>query len=110
LPFMQQAYGRRRSMTHRFLVAIFVISSLLTAPVVSFAATGEHRDRPSATGHQRGARRVYDRTHRDYHVWSANEERLLQQYFEQHHMRQRPFTRLSGRQQRDYWKWRHEHP
>jgi ABC-type nickel/cobalt efflux system permease component RcnA len=54
-------------------------------------------------------RRVYDRTHRDYHVWNNDEDHVYREYLTQHHRKYRTITRLSKKQQQEYWNWRHDH-
>ena len=54
-------------------------------------------------------KRYYDKAHKDYHTWDANEDRSYQRYQEQHHEK-RAFVELSARQQTVYWGWRHNNP
>jgi hypothetical protein len=90
----------RKTLSSFALVAAFGVSALLPA-----AVSAQDRDHDRAQ-HER---RVYDRTHRDYHNWSHDEDRVYREYMVQHHRRYRAFTRLSRQQQRAYWQWRHEH-
>jgi hypothetical protein len=53
------------------------------------------------------ASRVYDRAHRDYHTWNANEDRAYRGYLSSQHRPYRSFSRSSRSQQQDYWRWRH---
>ena len=78
----------------RRLVGILLLSGAMLAPVVSFAE--EHR--------------YYDRDHKDWHVWNENENRAYRHWLmEERHEHWREYNRLSARQQREYWRWRHEH-
>jgi hypothetical protein len=54
--------------------------------------------------------RVYDPYRRDYHGWNDNENRAYRHWLveEQHH-KWHEWNRASKREQRDYWRWRHEH-
>jgi hypothetical protein len=54
--------------------------------------------------------RVYDRDHRDYHNWDDREIHSYGLYRADHPNYNVTFARTSRRQQRDYWRWRHEHP
>lgn len=53
--------------------------------------------------------RVYDRGHKDYHVWNNDEDRVYREYLTQQHRKYHTFTRLNRRQQAEYWRWRHDH-
>ena len=54
--------------------------------------------------------RVYDRYHRDYHVWDEREDRAYRGYWVEHHREYRVYARLPRPEQRRYWTWRHAHP
>jgi hypothetical protein len=75
----------------------------LFAPTYTFA---QDRD-----DHYRDDRnRYYDRDHRDYHEWNANEDRAYRRYWEYRHRHYIEWERASEAQRRAYWRWRHEHP
>jgi hypothetical protein len=78
--------------------AAILLSSLFVSPVASFAAQRIENRSP----------RYYDRAYRDYHVWNNSEDRLYREFLAEHHMRPRPMSQLSPRQQRNYWAWRHQ--
>jgi hypothetical protein len=86
---------------HQFLGSLIVAATLL-APGVSQAAAAP-RVRATVTF------RVYDRTHKDYHVWDAHEDQAYRQYLADQHMKYRRFSRLRHTQQNTYWNSRHEH-
>ena len=71
------------------------------------AALGAPALFPTAALAQPG--RIYDRSHRDYHQWNGDEDRLYRQYLADHHRRYRAFSRLNRKQQLEYWQWRHDH-
>jgi hypothetical protein len=52
--------------------------------------------------------RVYDRSHKDYHQWNGDEDRMYRQYLTDHHRRYRAFSRNSRQQKLQYWQWRHQ--
>jgi len=54
--------------------------------------------------------RYYDRSHRDYHEWNANEERNFGIFLGERHIRVHVWEKAPSREQQRYWKWRHEHP
>src|SRR5881227_1899503 len=78
-----------------------LFAAALMAPV-AVVAQDDHRD-------ENRSHRYYDRGHKDYHEWNDNEDRSYRQYLNEHHQKHRDFSRLSSRQQRDYWRWRHDH-
>jgi hypothetical protein len=88
---------------HRFLASLIVGAALL-APVPIQAAAGPQERRPVTT-----QKRVYDRSHKDYHVWDDREDQAYRQYFGDQHMKYRGYSRLSHKQQTTYWTWRHTH-
>jgi hypothetical protein len=52
--------------------------------------------------------RVYDRSHKDYHVWDDQEDQTYRQYLSDNHRAYRPIAKLSNRDQTRYWNSRHE--
>ena len=54
--------------------------------------------------------RVYDRDHRDYHNWDDREDHAYRGYLVERHQTYRAYNDQRGRDQRNYWKWRHNHP
>lgn len=81
------------------LLAATLVSPTLVSPVSARSAATEDRVE----------RRVYDRTHKDYHVWNDQEDRAYHQYLDEHHLVYRGYTKLKASRQRDYWNWRHAH-
>jgi hypothetical protein len=73
------------------------------------AALGGSAVLPATVQAQGVELRFYDRSHRDYHRWNRDEDRLYREYLNEHHRRYRVFSRMDRRQQREYWRWRHEH-
>src|SRR5580700_5765023 len=70
------------------------------------AAAAPQDDRREENRQRENNKRYYDRGHKDYHNWDANEDRSYQRYQTEHHQK-RPFVQLSTRQQTVYWNWRH---
>ena len=54
--------------------------------------------------------RVYDRYHRDYHVWDDREDRAYRGYLVERHRPYVVYGRIGRPEQHRYWNWRHEHP
>jgi hypothetical protein len=79
----------------RFLIltAFFAAASLIT-PVAMSA----------------GDKRYYDRDGHDYHTWNGQEDRAYRVYLGEQHRDYREFRKNNAVQQREYFKWRHEHP
>jgi hypothetical protein len=63
-----------------------------------------------ADGDNHREKRYYDRDGRDYHTWNNNEDRAYRQYLEEQHREYRVFPKVRAPQQREYFRWRHEHP
>jgi hypothetical protein len=54
--------------------------------------------------------RYYDDYRADYHPWNDGEVRAYRVWLVERHYEYRDFNRLNREQQRDYWRWRHDHP
>jgi hypothetical protein len=54
--------------------------------------------------------RYYDDYYADYHPWNDGEIRAYHVWLGERHYEYREFNRLNREQQRDYWRWRHDHP
>jgi hypothetical protein len=80
---------------HRFLIlSAFFVGAALLVPTATNAAD----------------RRYYDRDRRDYHTWDNQEDRAYRVYLEEQHRTYLQFQRNKATQQREYFKWRHDHP
>ncbi|MBV8818194.1 MAG: hypothetical protein JO022_07535 [Acidobacteriaceae bacterium] len=55
-------------------------------------------------------RRYYDKDRKDYHEWNEHEDRAYRHWLEEQHRKYVEWNRTSAAQQREYWRWRHEHP
>jgi len=87
--------------------AVALISALGTTLVpVTALANGQDRDDRERESQEH---RYYDNEHNDYHRWSVDEDRLYRQFLAERHMKYREFERLSAKDQRRYWDWRHDH-
>ncbi len=69
----------------------------------------KHKSHGRALGHEKQERRMYDRAHRDYHVWNNDEDRWFREFLTERHRPVIPFSRLNRKQQHAYWQWRHDH-
>ena len=54
--------------------------------------------------------RVYDRDHHDYHNWDDREDRAYRGYIDGRHENYVVYEHQNHHYQRNYWKWRHNHP
>ena len=85
---------------HRFLQVALLGAALMAAVAAPNAlkADDDH------------AVRYHDKEHHDDHEWNDREDRAYQRWLEEKHHVKRDFARLKDKEQREYWKWRHEHP
>ncbi len=82
----------------RFLILSgFMASFALMAPVVMTA--DDHHEK-----------RYYDKEHKDYHQWNGGEDHAYRIYLGERHEEFREFHRIKPERQREYFKWRHDHP
>ena len=79
-----------------FLTAALAVSG----PIVAAAAAQEAHVQV----------RVYDSYHRDYHNWDDREDRAYRGYSDGRHERYVDYDHRNHRYQKNYWKWRHNHP
>jgi hypothetical protein len=56
-----------------------------------------------------GSARYYDDDHHDYHRWNNHEVTFYHSYYNGRHQQYREYNSLNKDEQRDYWKWRHDH-
>jgi hypothetical protein len=81
------------------------VASTLTLPLTGFAA-----NLTSSDGQERAEQRVYDRSHKDYHVWDAAEDHAYRAWLETRHFTYRELSKLKRSDRDEYWRWRHDHP
>jgi uncharacterized protein YecT (DUF1311 family) len=98
---------------YKYLSSLF-LTAALAAPVAMMAATSPQDDKNRDDRNQENKqvennKRYYDKEHKDYHTWDANEDRSYQQYQSEHH-ETRSFVELKPQQQAVYWNWRHSNP
>jgi hypothetical protein len=82
------------------LLSGLLLGAALIVPVAARAG-GDDRDHD---------RRYYDRDGHDYHRWDDHEDRAYRAYLGEQHQEYREFRRVRPAHQREYFKWRHEHP
>jgi hypothetical protein len=83
------------------------ISSILLAAVITVPVAVVVAASPQEAGVQV---RVYDRDHKDYHNWDDHEDRAYRGYLSEQHRDYREYNKQNAKEQRNYWKWRHNHP
>jgi hypothetical protein len=79
----------------RALSALFM-GAVLCCPLVMQAADKDNH-------------RYYDSDRKDYHEWNAGEDRAWHHWLDERHSKDHDWSKASKREQRDYWKWRHDH-
>jgi hypothetical protein len=82
---------------HRFLVSALLLGSAVITPVALRAEDSHDR-------------RYYDRENKDYHTWNNHEDHAYRVYLGEQHREYREFPKVRVEQQREYFRWRHEHP
>jgi hypothetical protein len=87
--------------THRFLSSLIVTAALLAPVAASAAAT------PAGARETTTQKRVYDRSHKDYHVWDNNEDQAYRTYLGDQHIKYRSYSTLGRKKQTTYWNYRH---
>ena len=81
----------------RFLTLTAILAGIAcTAPMAMKAE--EHHDK-----------RYYDRDNKDYHTWDDHEDRAYRVYLGEQHHNYREFRKVKPDEQRNYFKWRHDH-
>ena len=65
---------------------------------------------PADDDHRQETRRYHDARHNDDHEWNDRENRAYDKWLKEKHHAKREFAKLKAKEQREYWKWRHEHP
>ncbi len=53
---------------------------------------------------------LYDPVYHDRHRWDDREDRAYRRYLSDREEKYGAFRSRSADDQRDYWRWRHEHP
>ena len=84
----------------RYFGSVLVAGALLVpAGIAAPAATQDEH-------HQR----YYDRDRKEYHEWTEQEQHAYREWLKEQHRNYREFGKLNAKQQRQYWRWRHDHP
>ena len=93
---------------YRYLSSL-LLGAALAAPAAMMAVASPQDDRNHEKRERENDKRYYDKGHKDYHNWDANEGRSYRRYQTERHQK-RTFGRLNHRQQTSYWNWRHSNP
>ena len=80
------------------LSGLLLGAALIVPVAVRAAGDGDHD------------RQYYDRDGHDYHRWDDHEDRAYRVYLGEQHQQYREFRKVKRVHQREYFKWRHEHP
>jgi hypothetical protein len=89
---------------HRFLSSLIVTAALLAPGLGQAVAAAQVR---AAVNVGPVTVRVYDRSHKDYHVWDDQEDQTYRRYLSDNHQTYRPIAKLSNKKQTAYWNTRH---
>ena len=90
-------------MTKLYTCAAATLLALgLTAPLVM---ADDHDN-----NNKNNNRRYYDKSHKDYHQWNANEDKSYSVYLNENHITVHTFQKAKPAEQQQYWNWRHDHP
>jgi hypothetical protein len=92
---------KTRGITMSRLISAILLSGALSLPLVVLAQDHDQNQHDQ---------RYYDKSHKDYHQWNANEDRAYHEFAHQRHIKNEDWSHASKRQQQEYWSWRHEHP
>jgi hypothetical protein len=92
-----------------FLLAATLASPLAIAQQDERRGDDQRQEQNQNNRDNQNQRRVYDRAHHDYHQWNDSEDHAYRQYLTENRKDYRDFQRANGRQQSQYWKWRHAH-
>ena len=88
-------------LAHRYVASLF-LTAALAAPVAIMAAPVPQEASVQV--------RVYDKDHKDYHEWNEREEHAYRHWLqEERHREYHPWEKASREEQKEYWRWRHEH-
>jgi hypothetical protein len=87
--------------------AVLMLKKMLSAFTI-MAALGGSLVVPATASAQGITVRFYDRSHRDYHRWTHDEDLRYREYLRERHQRYLAFERANRRRQLEYWRWRHE--
>jgi hypothetical protein len=80
----------------------FFIAASLLAPTIALAS--------GQVAVEVGPHRYYDRDHRDWHNWDDHETFAYRAWNTGRNHPYVEWNRLNNRDQRAYWRWRHQHP
>jgi uncharacterized protein YqjF (DUF2071 family) len=93
--------GHHMHRAHRYIASLF-LTAALAAPIAIMAAP-----MPQSANLQV---RYYDKNHKDYHNWDDRENKSWGIYLSSNHKKDHEFAKASGKEQSQYWNWRHSHP
>ncbi len=52
-------------------------------------------------------KQYYDKDHKDYHTWDNQEDVTFRSWLDGRHEKYREFSKLDGKEQTQYWNFRH---
>lgn len=84
---------------------------LLGATVVVPSGLQAHNSSRQGEPHQNDQKekQYYDKNHKDYHAWDKSEDGTYRHWLDGRHEKYRDFSKLSSKEQSQYWTFRHTH-
>jgi len=55
-------------------------------------------------------KRYYDSDRKEWHEWNDREERAYRRWLTEKHREYHDWAKANRDEQREYWRWRHDHP
>ena len=93
----------------RFVRCLSAAIVTATVGISSVAYAAPQTRQQTRQQQQQTDRRIYDRTHRDYHVWNDSEEQAYRQWLMERRLKNQEWRRMNRNRQAEYWRWRHDH-
>lgn len=95
---------------HPCAIVVLIAALTFSTSIKSIGAAPAAAPQEDSLKTHKAPNRVYDRAHKDYHMWDTNEDRAYRQYLKTQNQEYRDYAKLKGKQQKDYWNWRHNQP
>jgi hypothetical protein len=90
----------------KMLLATMPLCLALLVPIYASAQDHDRDEHHDSADHSN--KKYYDKQHKDYHTWNADEDKNWQSYQDEHHQKHTDWDHASKRQQQEYWNSRHQ--
>jgi len=87
----------------------FWLTSAILGIALLIPGGGMAQDHDADHHREQEKKRYYDKEHQDWHEWDAREDHTYRRYLEEKHRAYDAYMSLTLKEQRDYWRWRHQH-